>query len=349
MSDFVENGQGLRELQLQEAAANILQTSLDSKPGDQHLIAFDISGREVTDSFLEAASSLDVRLTAVYVPLSTQETLKDLSTWSALDRLLSSSAGLITALSDSRASTGFRVALVTAARRKNLRIVHMPGVNDEEFLAFAYGIDFQPLHEMATRVANDLTNARDVKIYTTSYRTGTQHCLSLSLEGRSAEVDAGIAGPGKIINIPTGEAYIAPIEHSANGSLVIDGSFPDYNLPRAQEVVLAFEDGVLNIENSEFLAYGAGEFCKNTLLEVQSADPEGIRVGELGIGLNPVVDAVKGRTITDEKAFGTAHVALGSNLPFGGSNHAPYHLDLVFHPRSIVIDDVSLDIQWRSR
>jgi len=53
------------------------------------------------------------------------------------------------------------------------------------------------------------------------------------------------------------------------------------------------------------------------------------RVAELGIGLNPRAKVI-GSTILDEKAAGTAHIAIGSNHWFGGDNSTIIHLDQVF-------------------
>jgi len=47
----------------------------------------------------------------------------------------------------------------------------------------------------------------------------------MNLSGRSGSADGGITRPGKVINIPTGEAFIAPLEKRTEGTLVINGSF----------------------------------------------------------------------------------------------------------------------------
>jgi len=327
----------------------VIQTSLDAQPGDQILLVFDAYGREIADGFLEAALWLGQPLTAVYVPAETQEATSSLSEWRALVELIRSSSAIITAVTDGHKSTGFRVALLDTAVRNHLRAIHMPGVSDEIFLASAFGIDFERLNQSATQVAGTLTAANEAKIHTRSSRTGENHCLTLRLEGRSGRADGGIAAPGQIINIPTGEAYIATLEDSAEGALVVNGSFPECDLSAGREVVLAFSGGRLDLASCQFPVDGAGAHCKNLLLSAASDQAEGMQVGELGIGLNPGILTVEGRTILDEKVFGTCHIAIGSNAPFGGLNHAPYHLDLVFYPVSLLLDGVGLDNPWKSR
>jgi aminopeptidase len=272
-----------------------------------------------------------------------------LSNWSALVELIRSSTAIVTAVSDGHASTGFRVALLDTAMKYGLRAVHMPGVTEDVFLASSLGIDFQELHLNATRVANTLTAAGEAFIHTISIRTGEAHCLNLGLDGRFGHADGGVTSPGEIINIPTGEAYIATIEDSAEGSLVVNGSFPECDLSSGREVVLAFTNGHLNLDACEFPEDGAGSYCQNLLLSLRSDTPEGMQVGELGIGLNPGIGSVEGRTILDEKVFGTCHIAIGSNAPFGGKNLAPYHLDLVFYPVAVFLDKTELKVDWKSR
>src|SRR5262249_22759822 len=159
-----------------------------------------------------------------------------------------------------------------------------------------------------------------------------------ALDGRTAHADGGIAAPGEIINIPTGEAYIAPIEHIAEGSVVINGSFPGADLPADKEVVLTFERGRLKLEACSFPQNGAGAYCKKLISSALAHDPA-VHIGELGIGLNPGIQSVAGLTILDEKVCGTAHIAIGANAVFGGQISAPYHVDMVFYPISIALDD----------
>jgi aminopeptidase len=52
----------------------------------------------------------------------------------------------------------------------------------------------------------------------------------------------------------------------------------------------------------------------------------GRTLAELGVGINPGA-IVSGVSIVDEKARGTAHIAFGTNISFGGVNAARVHID----------------------
>ena len=61
-------------------------------------------------------------------------------------------------------------------------------------------------------------------------------------------------------------------------------------------------------------------------------------VAELGIGFNPTI-APFGHVMLDEKAAGTAHVAIGRNTgSYGGDNEAEIHVDCVFSAPQVEAD-----------
>ena len=61
-------------------------------------------------------------------------------------------------------------------------------------------------------------------------------------------------------------------------------------------------------------------------------------IAELGIGLNPTVTP-RGHVMLDEKAAGTAHVAIGRNTgSYGGDNEADIHVDCVFSDPQVTVD-----------
>jgi leucyl aminopeptidase (aminopeptidase T) len=66
------------------------------------------------------------------------------------------------------------------------------------------------------------------------------------------------------------------------------------------------------------------------------------RLGELGIGLNPMARLV-GIPLIDEGVLGTAHIALGLNYTYGGTiRDARTHIDCVFKEPTIELDGVSI-------
>ena len=60
-------------------------------------------------------------------------------------------------------------------------------------------------------------------------------------------------------------------------------------------------------------------------------------IAELGIGTNPMA-RLQGNIITDEKALGTIHIAIGRNDFIGGRNMASTHIDGVVSQPNLEID-----------
>ncbi|MBV6402864.1 MAG: hypothetical protein CNIPEHKO_03180 [Anaerolineales bacterium] len=153
--------------------------------------------------------------------------------------------------------------------------------------------------------------------------------LRLSLAGREWKKDTGILRGQKAFgNLPAGETYIAPVEDSAEGLLVVDKCFPGMLL--SEPTRMTFEKGrVTHIEG------GAGaEFLRSAF--AQHGDSARV-IAELGIGTNPLA-RLQGNIITDEKVLGTIHVAVGRSDILGGKNVATTHIDGVVSQPTLEID-----------
>lgn len=151
--------------------------------------------------------------------------------------------------------------------------------------------------------------------------------LSFSIKGRRGIPSTGIfREKGQAGNVPSGEAYIAPIENSANGKLVVDGSIAQIGKVE-RPITLTIENGML---------VGATGRQGKELLELLGSD-KGKTIAEFGIGTNPTA-RITGVVLEDEKVFGTIHIAFGSNKPFGGVTEAGVHIDCVVKEPNVWID-----------
>lgn len=165
------------------------------------------------------------------------------------------------------------------------------------------------LHDQQARVIERLAPAREVHIET----AGTD--LRLNVEGRT-----WINSDGKR-NMPSGEVFTGPHEHSANGRIHFDVP----SNARGVDVVgvdLTFKDG----EVVTARAHIGDQHLQGAL----ATDPGARFLGELGIGTNVGIDRATGSTLLDEKMAGTVHLALGRSYPeTGGTNESAVHWDLI--------------------
>ena len=171
-------------------------------------------------------------------------------------------------------------------------------------------VDYLKVEQETRRIARFLTRAEEAKVIT---RSGTD--LVLSLKSREGREDNGInVKPGQWSNLPAGEAYIAPLEGTAEGDLVVEkGWYPDLK----EDMVITFTKGAVSkIE-------GRGQVSAK-LRQILGLEPGGKKrekrcnLAELGIGTNPKARRTD-ITIEAEKIKGTVHIGIGDNSHMGGT------------------------------
>jgi leucyl aminopeptidase (aminopeptidase T) len=215
----------------------------------------------------------------------------------------------------------------TAARKKaseaGVRIGTLPGVT-EEMLTRLMGGDLDEMRRRGWAVSEKLNGGSEARI---TCHHGSD--LRLGIEGRLAIVDAGELGSrGAFGNLPCGEGFIAPLEGTAEGTLVVDGSIAGVGLVETPTSLTVRGGHLTDVTGSE----GA------VLMELLSAHGEdGTSVAELGIGTNEEA-ILTGNILEDEKILGTAHVAFGASAAIGGTVQVPVHLDCVILEPTVEID-----------
>jgi leucyl aminopeptidase (aminopeptidase T) len=217
----------------------------------------------------------------------------------------------------------------TAARREaneaGARIATLPGVT-EEMLARVMSADMDELRRRGDALAELLTAGSEATI---TDANGSD--LRLGLGEREGVPDAGdLTAPGAFGNLPCGEGFIAPIEGTTEGSLVVDGTIAA--IGRVSEpVVLTVAEG--------HLREASGPVGEQLLEMLTAAGPDGTNVAELGIGTNNKA-ILSGDLLEDEKILGTCHVAFGASAAIGGTVQVPIHIDCVVLRPEVAIDGV---------
>jgi leucyl aminopeptidase (aminopeptidase T) len=153
----------------------------------------------------------------------------------------------------------------------------------------------------------------------------------MSIQGRLVERDTGLLlKKGDFGNLPAGEVYTAPVEGTAEGTLVFDGAIASVGILKKPVTVAVKEGFATSIT-------GGPQASKFDALLAEVKKKEAYNVAELGVGCNP-----KGRLIgiilEDEKVYGTVHVALGDNSTFGGNVQAGVHLDGIMLKPTMFLD-----------
>ena len=194
------------------------------------------------------------------------------------------------------------------------RYASMP-LFDTSMLDGAMSVDWRALAKRTGRIAKEVNKAEFVKI-----KTLNGSSLSFSKRGRKAGSDTGILKkPGSFGNLPAGEVYLAPLEGTATGRLIIEWA-PTRRLQ--SPITLSVKDGyVVNIE-------GEDEYTEYLSEKIYERKENG-NIAEFGIGTNDHATRLD-NILESEKILGTIHIALGDNSSFGGKIKTPFHQDFVF-------------------
>jgi len=215
-----------------------------------------------------------------------------------------------------------------AACAAGARIATMPGISGEMFSQGAITADYREVAALSDRIAQMLDRAREARIE----KEGAS--LTLSIKGRRAVSSRGLFhARGSWGNLPTGEAYIAPVEGTANGDIIIDGSIAGLGVLKAPLKV--------RVENGLAVSFSGPDAGR--MEKLLGEREEARNLGELGIGTNPKARLI-GNVLEDEKVYGTVHVAFGSNDTFGGRVQAGIHIDsIILNPRLYLDDRLVVD------
>ena len=296
-------------MDIEKGAQVVLRDCLNVKPGERLLIVTDTERREIGDALFQVARAGGLAATLLVMePTGTSGAEPS----AAVAEAMKNSDVVVCPTTYSLTHTAARKAACEAGAR----VATMPGITAEMFARGAITADYRQVAALSDRLTAVLTAGERVRLE----KDG--RVLELSIKGRKGISSNGLYhAAGSSGNLPTGEAYIAPVEGSAEGRLLIDGSLAELGLLHGPLEVV--------IEGGRAVRFSGPDAA---WLEKKLATPEARNVGELGIGTNDKA-VLSGNLLEDEKVYGTVHVAFGSNATFGGTVSAGIHIDgVVLNP-----------------
>lgn len=215
----------------------------------------------------------------------------------------------------------------TNARREaceaGARCVTLPGIL-EDTMERTLNADYQEIAQRSIKLAEMVNRGKTARVTTSA---GTD--ITMGIEGRECHADTGLVhNPGDFSNLPAGEAYIAPVEGTANGVMVVDGSMVG---KVKKPIRIVVKDGFA----TEITGDRSAEELEKML---EPFGQPGRNIAELGIGTNHKARIV-GNILEDEKVMGTVHMALGDNKSMGGNVSVQSHLDGILLKPTLWIDE----------
>jgi leucyl aminopeptidase (aminopeptidase T) len=323
---------------VQAGARQIVQQCLGLEPYQQLVIIVDETATAPAVAIAEAAESLGVSGTVLLVPVSIQQDIPHKRDLSLLARGVAREArAILTCVNSSPECLPFRRSILETHWSARTRIGHMPGAT-LDVLKLA-DVDFRQLVSDCWGLEVAMARGKTLELVTYA-ADGAPHSLKVDLGGweRLPVASDGVISDGAWGNVPSGETYIAPVEGRGGGTVLVNGSVPGQVVEPGNEIILVFERGRLRAIEPEDSPV-ARWLWETQLLPAQAhGDLNWSHLAEVGIGTNPAVEHLSGNMLFDEKAAGTAHVALGSNTFMGGIVQATIHCDMVSRQPTVLID-----------
>ncbi len=299
---------------LMQAAEKAVRQSLALKKDESFLLVTDIHKLEIAEALALWSKEAGAETTTYLMT----ETLRPITTPTVMFKRLCEQASAMAYVLDARiAEKPFRGYMVKAGTTHG-RICMMPGLT-AEMMERLVNIDFGELDRQGQKLIMALQGADDVLV---ENQAGTH--IRFSVKGRTWKNDNGdISRKGQHGNLPAGEIFTAPVEESFNGRIVI--SLIDDKLGHG---VLEFSEGRLK----GFEGDGITEIMAHI-----GDDETGRIIGEFGIGTNPGA-RICPNMLEAEKAYGTAHFAIGDSYGLG-RNASPHHYDALVDKISLKVGD----------
>ena len=296
-------------------AEQVLVSCLGVKKDESVLVITDDTRKEIGEALYQAACDLGCEGLLMVMKereVSGQEPPK------AVAEAMKAADVVIAPTAKSLTHTAARIQAAAAGTR----VATMPGITREMFGKGAMTADYQEVEKLTARITDMLTQADKARIE----KDGK--VLEISLKGRDGVPSPGVyKEPGKCGNLPSGEAYIAPLEDGSEGEMIIDGSMV----------------GIGKLESPLHMKISGGKLRevtgdKSENLDILLKNETNGTLCELGIGTNEAA-ILNGIILEDEKVYGTVHIAFGTNASFGGVNKAECHMDGIILRPTLYLDD----------
>ena len=224
---------------------------------------------------------------------------------------------IVALANNSTSHTRFR-SLMNATGCRYASLPHF----DPEMMDSSMRVAWHSLAERTRRLADLVTAAVRITLTTPD---GTD--LVIGVAGRTAKADDGLlTTPGCFGNLPAGEAYLAPLEGTTEGIMVVA-----YAPTRKLSAPLR-----LTVREGSVVALEGDDPYRERLEETFRESPLNRNIAELGIGTNERATRPD-NVLEAEKILGTVHIALGDNAGFGGTVSTSFHEDYVLYRPTLIL------------
>jgi len=215
------------------------------------------------------------------------------------------------------------------ALKRGTRVLSLPATTPDQLVRGGAEADFEAASPRVRKMGELLTAASKAHLTT----PGGTDCV-FDLTGRAGNAhDCILDRPGKFSAFPNIEANISPVDGTAEGTIVFDGSIPNLRIgPLRTPVKCTVKSG--NIVRVE----GGPEADMIRKVWAELGDASVYNIAQLAIGLNPAIYMLTGVWAQDHGAFGTVHIGIGTSANIGGTTKAACHFDGMMYRPTLKLD-----------
>ena len=303
-------------------ARKVVRVLARVKPGEKVAIVADTDTMTVAEALAVAALELTPEVvTTVMTPVAVDGDEPPAIVAAAM---LAADVALLPVSYSISHSTATRKAL-----EKGTRVLSLPATTPDQLVRGGAEADFEAASPKVRKMAELLGNASSAHLTTPK---GTDCRFQLSGRPGNAH-DCILDRPGKFSAFPNIEANTSPVDGTAEGTIVFDGSIPNLRIgPLRTPVACTVEKG--NIVKVE----GGPEADMIRKVWAEMGDASVYNIAQLAIGLNPAIYMLTGVWAQDHGAFGTVHIGIGTSANLGGTTKAACHFDGMMYRPTLKLD-----------
>jgi len=211
--------------------------------------------------------------------------------------------------------------------RAGSRLMHMYRLSEEIALR-TIPIDYEQLRSRVSKAVSLFPQAEKVRV---TSREGTD--VTLSLKNRTVAMSSdGYCRPGELDMIPSGFVDISPVEGTANGTVVLDGTESGLGIGLIREPIIC------EVKSGRITDIRGGFEARRLKKKMESADENATNYAELGVGFNPRALPSTGNMLENERCAGNIMVGIGRNSHMGGKIESNFHFDGIITNATLTVD-----------
>ncbi len=309
---------------MSKGASKVINTCIKLQEGEQFLIVTELSRLSIAEALATEAARIGAEPTICIMKGRTRDGEEPPKNIAAA---MKASDAFVSVVGRSITHT-HAVKEAIAAGSRGLVLTHF---TEEMMIHGGIEGNFEELKPICIRMAQAMAGSEKIVLTSPS---GTH--LEYSAKGRRGNHLYCMVEKGEFSTLPTVEANVSPLEGTANGVIVADGSIPYIGIGVLEEPV------TLKVENGRIVEITGGRQAQMLADDLKAKnDPNVYNIAEHGVGLNPKCSFC-GFMLEDEGVFGSCHIGIGTSITLGGTVKAACHYDVIMKNGTIVADGKTL-------